>query len=469
MKKGDCVSINGITYHLGEFLGQGAEGEVFRLVEEPREIVKILRLSKDESVNIKKRRALNRLARLENISLNTRLILPRKLLDPPNIGYQMSYYPDSLKLSSYLEEPSDLATFKQILASPQHNFMKRMKIAALLFKSMYFIHQEGLTFCDVSPGNILVKNDDIGIAFIDTDNLVVNNLFSPNISGTLRYMAPEVVNSIKEATRHSDVYSMAIIAFELLTFRHPFIGDDILEAEVEEEHKAFQGLKDYVLAENSENLIHASQFKQLVEVYFTPTLRSLFLTTFTAGKHTFLNRPTAEQFSTAFYQAVDHMDLCDNIDCHFPYDKLRFTLCPLCNQKRGPIAVFRVTFDVFDDEALTARSVVSEQIIKPNVDNLIYERHIKVDAIGNSRKVGKLNYSSESLKGIYQIIKGSEKVSLKLLDTHTGKLYELTKSAYEFNIFDHAIIYDETVATLNGKVRTMRVIGKAYKVDNVCS
>ena len=463
MKKGDQVSIDGKSYTLGEFLGQGAEGEVFRLAESKTDIVKILRLSKSESVNIQKRKALQRLARIENVSKHTRLMLPKELLDPPNIGYKMRYYPESMKLSALLEEPADLNAFKKMLKSRDENFMKRLKIAALLFKSLHFIHQEGLTFCDVSPGNVLVKKDQIGIAFIDTDNLVVNNLFSPNVSGTLRYMAPEVVNSIKEASRYSDVYSMAILVFELLTFRHPFIGDDILKSNVEEEHKAFQGKHDYVLKENTTNAIRANQFKHLVDVYFTPKLRELFLTTFTKGKDTHFDRPTAEEFAFALYQAIDKLDYCEYDTCGFPYDKTRFTACPLCKTISGEHDVFRVVLEVHDDEKLVVSNVISEQVIKPDVENDIYERHIKEESIGQSQLVGRIKYSRGTGRGRYAFAKNVPLHKRKIVDESSGKVHELTKDAYEYNMFKTKIIFDETIAEFNGKMRTIRISGRALK------
>ncbi|MFM9971270.1 MAG: protein kinase domain-containing protein [Burkholderiales bacterium] len=86
-------------------------------------------------------------------------------------------------------------------------------------------HAEGVIHRDIKPGNIMINNDgrikisDFGIARIDSSNLTQVG----EILGTPYYMAPEQFIGAA-VDRPADLYSIAVIAYELLTGRKPFAG-----------------------------------------------------------------------------------------------------------------------------------------------------------------------------------------------------------------------------------------------------
>jgi serine/threonine protein kinase len=93
-----------------------------------------------------------------------------------------------------------------------------------------YAHEHGVIHRDVKPRNILLTQDnevkvgDFGIALIARDDVeetqVIGRLGSP------RYMSPEQVRD-ESVTPQSDIFSLGVVAYELLTGVHPFDGKTI--------------------------------------------------------------------------------------------------------------------------------------------------------------------------------------------------------------------------------------------------
>ena len=95
-------------------------------------------------------------------------------------------------------------------------------------------HRQGTVHRDLKPSNLFLAADergrsvrvlDFGISkVIEEDGAAsVTNTFS--VMGTALYMSPEQVRSAKHVDARSDVWALAVILYELLAGRSPFIGE----------------------------------------------------------------------------------------------------------------------------------------------------------------------------------------------------------------------------------------------------
>ncbi|MEO8292509.1 MAG: Stk1 family PASTA domain-containing Ser/Thr kinase [Actinomycetota bacterium] len=88
-------------------------------------------------------------------------------------------------------------------------------------------HHQGIVHRDVKPENILVTTDgvvkvaDFGLARAYADGRQTQ---AGTVTGTVQYLAPEQIRG-EPADPRSDLYSLGIVGFELLTGRLPFTGE----------------------------------------------------------------------------------------------------------------------------------------------------------------------------------------------------------------------------------------------------
>src|SRR5712692_625498 len=93
-------------------------------------------------------------------------------------------------------------------------------------------HVRGVVHRDIKPANILINN--VGVVKI-TDFGMARGQDTPTITlpdefmGTAYYISPEQVDSGHAADTRSDLYSLAIILFEMLTGRPPFEGGNVID------------------------------------------------------------------------------------------------------------------------------------------------------------------------------------------------------------------------------------------------
>lgn len=105
---------------------------------------------------------------------------------------------------------------------------KVMSILATVADAMDYAHQQGVVHRDIKPANIMLTSDDVvkvmdfGIAKMATSSKTQTNI----VMGTPTYMSPEQIAG-KKVDGRSDIFSLAVVMFELLTGRPPFMADNV--------------------------------------------------------------------------------------------------------------------------------------------------------------------------------------------------------------------------------------------------
>jgi serine/threonine-protein kinase len=118
-------------------------------------------------------------------------------------------------------------------ASQPISIGEAVSIACQVCEGIAHAHQRGLVHCDLKPQNVLVTADgrakvtDFGIARAYADNPPAGQRASV-VWGTPHYYAPEQAAGAAP-TPASDVYSIGVLLYELLTGRLPFESDDPMQ------------------------------------------------------------------------------------------------------------------------------------------------------------------------------------------------------------------------------------------------
>ena len=104
-----------------------------------------------------------------------------------------------------------------------------MHIGAAVADALDAAHRAGIVHRDMKPGNVLLSNEgrvllsDFGIAKALS---AASDLTSDNVMlGTAKYLSPEQVTGARRSIARSDLYSLAVVLYESLTGRVPFVAD----------------------------------------------------------------------------------------------------------------------------------------------------------------------------------------------------------------------------------------------------
>lgn len=160
-------------------------------------------------------------------------------LSHPNIVNILNYIDEGRKSYIVMEYVVGQTLQEMLLERKILPVNEAVSISLDVLKALRYLHSKGIIHRDIKPSNIIIANDgtvkvtDFGIA---KDTSEADLTQTGGVVGTYRYMSPEQILGEKP-TIASDVYSLGITIYYLLTGSAPFGGEsgyEIMKAHLEE-------------------------------------------------------------------------------------------------------------------------------------------------------------------------------------------------------------------------------------------
>lgn len=123
----------------------------------------------------------------------------------------------------------DGESLKDLIARHEPSLDEVINIVTQVCEGLGEAHRSGVTHRDIKPANILIDKEgrvkivDFGLARLEG---VAQLTIEGAVMGTPAYMSPEQVNG-KRLDPRSDIFSLGVVLYELLTGRLPFRGETV--------------------------------------------------------------------------------------------------------------------------------------------------------------------------------------------------------------------------------------------------
>lgn len=204
-------------FRVDAFISAGGMGAVYRVWDLERNValaMKVLHadLAQDQVI-------------FERFQREARAL--RKLKHPNIVPFYGLYQTQSLVflLQRFIDGP----TLREVLSKRAGSFFSAQDLLCImkaLCSAAGFAHSNNVIHCDIKSANIMIDQGgqiflgDFGIArHAESDVTAMPG------AGTPAYMSPEQILG-KPVTRESDIYSLGVLLFELLTGQRPFRGTE---------------------------------------------------------------------------------------------------------------------------------------------------------------------------------------------------------------------------------------------------
>ncbi|MEM7130545.1 MAG: serine/threonine-protein kinase [Chloroflexota bacterium] len=214
-------------YKLGQVVGEGGVSVVVSadsIYSKTPVVLKLLPKSHDKRFHIAFEREYEVITQLTHLNI----VRVFDFGESEYVVYMAMEYIDGITLHNVLQQESrridiDIA----------------IKLVCQIACALDYIHRRGFVHRDVKPSNILVDNHTRALLL---DFGTVLDLSEPKqrhetgIYGTSTYISPEQAQGFMDIDGRSDLYSLGVILYEMLTGRRPFYGsrNQLLHAHIKE-------------------------------------------------------------------------------------------------------------------------------------------------------------------------------------------------------------------------------------------
>lgn len=346
-KKRTVQDRQGATYELTGKLSEGGQGIVCR-TQFSGVLVKVGRFAVDDSRTKTWFQHIEWVSRLPLEAL--KIARPQTLIVKPRLGYVMELMDGLVSLSEVLEESvtamHDGRGLRGFIDSG--GLAKRLRLLERLCATLSKLHGRGLAYGDLSPGNIFVSRskEHAEVWLIDCDNISLLSREGGQKIYTPDYGAPEIMRGESGINSLTDSWSVAVIAFQLMTLLHPLKGDFVADGEPEVEERALRGETAWV--DDPDDDSNQSSKGLPRDLVLTKELQGLFQQCFGPGRIDPGARPTLAEWRAGFEAAAAMLMTCHGDDaCGSSFYYNRGRLCPFCDRIQDENAHLLMTHYVY--------------------------------------------------------------------------------------------------------------------------
>ncbi len=208
------------SLHVISRIGSGGFGEVYLAFDEKfnrKVALKVLRTSVSDASYLAR---FKREAQSAGSIRHENVVMHLGMLEPtPN-------FPHACLILEYASGGS----LKELVKSEQpYEVEQAVKWIIEAAQGLAAVHSKGFIHRDVKPGNLLIGDDgkvklsDFGLARETSPE----NDASVRVAGTPPYMSPEQIQTPGLLSLHTDIYSLGVVLYEILTGSRPFRGNDV--------------------------------------------------------------------------------------------------------------------------------------------------------------------------------------------------------------------------------------------------
>ena len=217
-------------YKLLQLIGEGGFGSVF-MAEQEKPVVRKVAL------------------KIIKLGMDTRQVVARfeqerqalAMMDHPNIARVLDAGATETGRPFFVMELVKGDPIVEYCDKNNLSIQDRLELFAQVCNAVQHAHTKGIIHRDIKPSNILVSTQDgkphtkvidFGIAKATASKLTEKTLFTEHrqLIGTPEYMSPEQAEGSLDIDTRTDVYSLGVLLYELLTGTTPFSSKELRSA-----------------------------------------------------------------------------------------------------------------------------------------------------------------------------------------------------------------------------------------------
>jgi eukaryotic-like serine/threonine-protein kinase len=353
-------------YQVVKLLGAGTQGEVYHVAYENNTLV--LKWYFPRMATQRQQNIIQEL--IDRGSPSNKFLWPIKLVLADGIdgfGYLMPFKEEKYKTFTLWLNRKIEPSFRILITA-----------CFELARNFRLLHAQGLSYSDISLGNVFFDPSTGDIRIGDTDNIVVNGQQS-NVSGTPRFMAPELVyDSEASPNEQTDLFSLSVLLFYTLFVNHPLEGKK--ESAITNLDAAamtqLYGKEALFIFDPKDDSNRPDEFHENADIFwkiYPGFLRELFTKAFTKGIDDPRNgRIRESEWMLYMANLRDLICFCSYCEAENFYDP--------DEQETNSEKNFKVCHKCGNRFAMPFRLHIDKKIIMIHDENKLYPHHINLDS-----------------------------------------------------------------------------------------